>query len=257
MNMAYLSRKFWTQMCTILAIAGLMAGTLAPLANLSLAQAATTKQGSSVEIGEPVTFTTSAPTVFRGDLRDLPQMPAGEGGDLPAPGKVPQINPDLAASTTPWVDPVTQDSFAQGQMPDPILNFEGLAKADGGGWTPPDTNGDIGPNHYIQTVNIGLGIYDKATGAELVKMTFDTFFQGPPGEPCDNNNRGDVVVLYDPQVDRWIVTDFSLPGPNYYECIAVSASGDPVGGGWYYYQFQTNLPPFSNAFGDYPKLAVW
>ena len=84
-----------------------------------------------------------------------------------------------------------------------------------------------------------------------------SFFQGPPGSPCDNQNSGDVVVLYDPLVDRWIMTDFSLPGPNYYECIAVSQTGDPVSGGWYFYELIANTPPFADAFNDYPKLGVW
>jgi hypothetical protein len=88
-------------------------------------------------------------------------------------------------------------------------------KSDGGGYTPPDTNGDVGPIYYIQTVNIALGIYDKASGTPIVKLTYNDFFQGPPGSSCDNNNRGDVIVLYDPQVDRWLVTNFSHPGPNY------------------------------------------
>ena len=108
------------------------------------------------------------------------------------------------------------------------MNFEGLNKSEGGGWTPPDTNGDVGPNHYIQVVNVAIGIFDKSTGTPLVKLTYNDFFQGP-NDYCDNQNRGDVVVLYDEQVDRWIVTDFSLPsGGPYFECIAVSQSGDPV-----------------------------
>ena len=181
--------------------------------------------------------------MFNGDLRDLPQLPS-TGGELPAPGSVKQPNQANLNSSPTWVDPVAQQSPGKGQMPEPIMNFEGLTKSEGGGWTPPDTNGDVGPNHYIQTVNIALGIYDKATGAPIVKLTYNDFFQGPPGSSCDNNNRGDVVVLYDPQVDRWIVTDFSLPGPNYYECIAVSQTGDPVSGGWYFYELQANTGLF-------------
>jgi hypothetical protein len=95
------------------------------------------------------------------------------------------------------------------------------------------------------------------TGQELVKLSYNDFFQGPPGSPCDNQNRGDPVVLYDPQVDRWIVTDFALPGPDYYECLAVSQSGDPLSGGWYFYALQANTGDFSSFWHDYPKLGVW
>ena len=45
----------------------------------------------------------------------------------------------------------------------PILNFNGGGFS---GVNPPDTVGDIGPVHYIQTINFGSGseirIYDKA-----------------------------------------------------------------------------------------------
>ena len=72
-------------------------------------------------------------------------------------------------------------------------------------------------------------------------LPYNAFFQGPPGSPCDNQNRGDVIVFYDTQADRWIVTDFSLPGnPLNYECIAVSMTGDPVSGGWYFYELIAN-----------------
>ncbi len=251
------SRKFWTLALTVLVITGLFSGLLVPFTNLHRAQAGTQNGGTTPSyVKGPFTDQPVTPTVFNGDLRDLPQLPS-MGGEIPAPGTIRQPNPVNPNSSTAWVDPITQQAPGKGQMPQPIMNFEGLMKSDGGGWTPPDTNGDVGPNVYIQTVNIALGIYNKTTGLPIVKLTYNDFFQGPPGSSCDNNNRGDVVVIYDSQVDRWIVTDFSLPGPNYYECIAVSQTGDPVSGGWYFYELLANTPPFNDAFNDYPKLGVW
>jgi hypothetical protein len=236
----------------------MLVGILLPFNSPDQANAATQNSDTTPSyIKGPYSTTPVYPTVFRGDLRDLPQLPS-EGGELPAPEPVKQPNQGNVLGSPSWIDPVAQQSPAKGQMPEPIANFEGLTKAEGGGWTPPDTNGDVGPNHYIQTVNIAIGIFDKA-GTPLVKLSYNDFFQGPPGSPCDNQNRGDVIVLYDEQVDRWIVTDFSLPGPNYYECIAVSITGDPVSGGWYFYELLANPlgEPFSTAFNDYPKLGVW
>ncbi len=255
--MSQTSRKFWTLALTILAIAGLLSSSFIPFTNIKKAQAGTQNGGTTPPyVKGPFSDQHVTPTVFNGDLRDLPQLPSA-GGELPAPGSVKQPNQATPNSSPNWVDPVAQQSPGKGQMPEPIMNFEGLTKSEGGGWTPPDTNGDVGPNHYIQTVNIALGIYNKVTGAPIVKLTYNDFFQGPPGSSCDNNNRGDVVVLYDPQVNRWIVTDFSLPGPNYYECIAVSQTGDPVSGGWYFYELQANTGDFANYWNDYPKLGVW
>ena len=256
--MAHSSRKFWTIAMTVFLIAGLLAGSFIPGINSSTAQASTvTEETLSSYITGPFTSQPVYPTVYNGDLRDLPQT-SSEGGEVPAPGVVGQSIQVDQSQIESWVDPVAQNTLAQGQMPEPIRNFDGLNISDGGGWHPPDTNGDVGPNHYIQVVNIAIGIYDKSTGAELLKISYNDFFQGPIGTPCDNQNRGDVVVLYDPQVDRWVVTDFALPtGGPYYECIAVSQTSDPLSGGWYYYALQANTSPFDNAFNDYPKLGVW
>jgi hypothetical protein len=46
-------------------------------------------------------------------------------------------------------------------MPPPLLTFEGTTHAEGGG-LPPDTNGDVGPNHYVQAVNQAFKIFDKS-----------------------------------------------------------------------------------------------
>lgn len=205
-------------------------------------------------VGQPV-----YPAVFNGDLRDLPQLADDDPrGPIPlryTPGNAPKGSaPQLAG----WVDPVLQDRDGAGQMPDPIENYAGLDSANfGAGW-PPDTNGDVGPDHYIQLVNTSIGIYDKDTGTRLVGLDLDTFFTS--GSACNSFNQGDPVVLYDPQVDRWVVTDFAWinfnTGP-FYECIAVSQTGDPVGGGWYFYQLQADTAPLTGYLNDYPKLGVW
>ena len=235
---------------------------LLPFTQLNKAQAASQKANSTPPyVKGPFTNQTISPTVYRGDLRDLPQLPHTVGGEIPLPRTIKPSNQGNVTGPNPWVDPVAQRSFTQGQMPEPSVSFDGLNISDGGGWHPPDTNGDVGPNHYIQVVNIAIGIYDKVTGEELVNLPYNTFFQGPIGSPCDTQNRGDVVVLYDAQVDRWIVTDFALPGnPLNYECIAVSMTGDPVSGGWYFYELIANPqddPYFTDTFNDYPKLGVW
>ncbi len=144
--------------------------------------------------------------------------------------------------------------------PAPSVSFAGLDKANWGDGWPPDTNGDVGPLEYIQTVNTSIGIFRKSDGYRLAAFTFDTLFARattPTNTPCDNSNRGDPVVVYDAQADHWIISDFAWSnfstGP-FYECFAVSKTGDPVRGGWWLYAVQidssSNLP-------DYPKLGVW
>src|SRR5207244_11846236 len=78
-----------------------------------------------------------------------------------------------------------------------------------------------------------------------------------------------VTVLYDQLADHWIVSDLGfnldatgqVPVPPFYECIAVSKTGDPVNGGWYLYAVRVDpgsagAPP-TGYLNDYPKMALW
>jgi len=128
-----------------------------------------------------------------------------------------------------------------------LLSYEGISNLDN--LFPPDTDGDVGPNNYFQTVNLHYCIYDKAGNKLMNPALNSALFTGLP----HNSNDGDAVVLYDEVEDRWIFSQFALPNyPNgpFYENVAVSQTGDPMGS-WNRYQFQFSDMP------DYPKLAVW
>jgi hypothetical protein len=136
---------------------------------------------------------------------------------------------------------VSQPALAPATVraPAPLQNFDGLDLPAGGGWVPPDPNGDVGPNHYIQAVNIALGIYNKS-GSQLASFSFDTLFaSGIPATACNNSNFGDPIVIYDAISGRWIAMDFAWTNDNgpFYECIAVSKSADPVMGGWWFHDY--------------------
>ncbi len=158
-------------------------------------------------------------------------------------------------------DPVAQTSHGnklKGKealaMSSPIIDFVGMNQsANGAGW-PPDTNGDVGPTYFIQTVNTSIGIYNKSTGAKVSSTTFDAFFPSAVGAPCDNDNNGDPIVLYDRYNERWFILDFAWSGssgPSYYS-IAASKTSDPTGA-WWTYCFQAD----STLMNDYPKCGVW
>ncbi len=201
---------------------------------------------------------------FDGDLRTLPQnravereRPEREG---PAPSPV-EIDPTSLRIPQTTIEKFLKPSRVLAPAPAQILGFEGLDRQNWGSGSPPDTNGDVGPNHYIQSVNASVGIYDKTNGNLLTAFTFDTLMsQGNFGNQCDNHNFGDPVVLYDTFEDRWILTDFAftLDGGNNvnppiaYQCFAVSKTGNPVSGGWNFYSTTV-----TDALNDYPKLGVW
>jgi hypothetical protein len=140
-----------------------------------------------------------------------------------------------------------------------VLNFAGQTAADnrrvlGFAFVPPDTNGAVGPNHYVQIVNTDYAVFNKSGGVLFGPVAINTLWSGFGGL-CQTDNDGDPTVRYDRIADRWVIQQFAVTGANgtttpFLECFAVSTSGDPTGS---YNRFS-----FSYAnFPDYPKLSVW
>ena len=146
-------------------------------------------------------------------------------------------------------------------MPGPLLTFDGERAAQGGAgaYTPPDSEGDVGPNHYVETINQAFRVFDKIGNPLTPVTTYNSFFAPLTGTPCAKDNFGDPYALYDPLADRWLISDFaypSFPGTSFYQCIAVSQTNDPVSGGWFLYALQVD--PSNPTFqGDYPKFGFW
>jgi len=142
-------------------------------------------------------------------------------------------------------------------------SFEGLSNQDnfnviGARVNPPDPIGDVGPNHYVEMINLVFGVYAK-TGALLVgPASLGSLWAGFPIDECTDNS-GDPVVVYDQLADRWILTQFTSRGLDFpdeplnlfYNCVAISATGDPTGA-YFRYAFTTGFN-----FPDYPKYGVW
>jgi N-acetylneuraminic acid mutarotase len=177
-----------------------------------------------------------------------------------ATGQTYEIDGPRPAPVYPGVetaaDAVVQSTpGAEGVMPAPALTFEGGSSDEnravwGSTVAPPDTNGDVGPNHYVQTVNLTFSIYNKA-GARLYGPAATNTLWAGFGGACETRNDGDPIVLYDSLADRWVISQFAVGGP-YYQCFAISKTGDPLGA-WYRYEYF-----YSNtSMNDYPKLGVW
>jgi hypothetical protein len=132
-------------------------------------------------------------------------------------------------------------------------DFEGVDNRNG--LIPPDTNGDVGPHHYLQIVNVSFAVFDKATGTAVLGPANNNTLWAGFGGPCETTNDGDPIALYDQAADRWLVSQFAnirnAYGP-YYECVAVSATGDPTGA---YHRYAFKLS--DTKVNDYPKLGVW
>lgn len=125
---------------------------------------------------------------------------------------------------------------------------------------PPDTTGDVGPNHYVQWVNLRYSIYTLSRDAGNNITAFNlvpgfpkqgnVVWQGFGGR-CQSDNDGDPIVQYDQLADRWVLTQFAVSATPYTQCVAVSTSPDPTGT-YFRYAFSYN-----RSFNDYPKMGVW
>ena len=186
-------------------------------------------------------------------LRDLPAMTDAEFQQLVIKGEKKMLNKKLKERHYPYAstalpqgpDPVWQQEMGKTMgVKAPALNFNGQTSP----YFPPDANGSIGPNHYMQTINTVYAIYNKTTGALVAGPTnMNLLFSGVTGATC---NDGDPLCLYDEQADRWLAVEFSICGANDYMLIAVSQTNDPTGA-WHKYSFDVADMP------DYEKFGIW
>ena len=168
-------------------------------------------------------------------FREIPRQP------LPRRGPKP-----------PGPDPALQDFHGPATGPAPRANFDGVGNVDA--VLPPDTNGAVGAAHYVQWVNLSFAIYNKTSGAMILGPVKGNTLWSGFGGPCQTSNDGDPIVLYDHLADRWFFSQFALPGGSqgYWQCIAVSQTGDPTGP-WNRYAFKWS----QTKLNDYPKFGVW
>ncbi len=130
--------------------------------------------------------------------------------------------------------------------PAPTLNFAGIGNVNG--VLPPDTEGAVGPNHYVQVVNLSFAVYDK-TGTILAGPSNTNTLWAGMGGACETDNSGDAIFLYDQFADLWVLTQFAI-GAGQDVCFAVSTTPDPTGTFYLYRMPATRFP-------DYYKVGIW
>ncbi len=199
-------------------------------------------------MSEPVTPTLSPP------VRNLPIA------RIPTPGDpvrefarqqppIPALDPE--GQEVP--DGALQTYYGPGRAPTAgAVSFEGVKQGDPGtGGVPPDPIGDVGPNHYVQMVNVAFTIFSK-TGAVLTGPTAINSLWAGLGNACATATDGDPVVVYDDLANRWFLSQFNrvTPAGPFNLCFAVSQTADPTGA---YHRYQFAVP----AFPDYYKVGVW
>ena len=231
---------------------------------LALAFAASGAVAQAVTAGKPkiskaVAFDVSKAT------RDIAPLSGGGRFTLPESGLL-DVRPDrtpVAPDKGFSGDAAVGPAHAASKTGEVFANFEGLSNVDnfnlfGFRVNPPDPVGDVGPNHYVEMVNLAYAVYDKQGNLLAGPFAIGDLWADFPVEDCTDPS-GDPIVLYDQLVNRWILSQFTTRGaPYYYNCVAISKTPDPTGE-YYRYAFVTQPDTVEGTyyFPDYPKYGVW
>ena len=153
----------------------------------------------------------------------------------------PKANPDALPI---GLDPVRQDAIYQHRAApvQPTLLLEGIDEATSEVGVP-DTNGDVGPDHYVQIVNASWFQVFAKDGTPLTPPTSANTIWSQ----INKMSFSDPVIVFDEAAGRWLLTDLAGFDEVLY---GVSETSDPLGA-WDLYSFITPSLP------DYPKYGVW
>ncbi|MCB1583770.1 MAG: fibronectin type III domain-containing protein, partial [Xanthomonadales bacterium] len=223
---------------------------------LVLGLAMADKPGSNTSNGTPTPLVPQVKSVVKFDVSMpmhmmTPKPIVGKdkrGGSMIDPGEMSNDSSD---------QPFVEDGALQsvmGALPGPVKVADFFAMDNIAGVSPPDPAGDVGPNHYVAMTNLFFAVFDKAGTVLYGPAANNTVWSGFGGA-CEAENSGDPIVLYDQISDRWLLSQFTSAGPDYYNCVAVSTTPDPTGS--YYRWAVRNNGSGSDLFPDYPKYGVW
>ncbi len=209
-------------------------------------------------ISAPVSLAATTPA----KTEKLSEILSRQGKATPAnrnleAAEISRLFSPLTARTSDLTDiSIEPNPFGITPMPSPILSFDGLQNLDNAAaygllFVPADMTGDVGPAHYVQVLNSLLRVFDKSGNALSPPFKISTIFE-PLGTACSTRNDGLPNVLYDALADRWLITQICSNFPPFRQMVAVSQTGDPLGG---YFAYEFVMP--TNRQYDFPKFGVW
>ena len=140
-------------------------------------------------------------------------------------------------------------------------NFAGLNLSNTFcGCQPPDTNGAIGINHFVEFINGGYAVFNR-NGSLASSIVSDTTFWANAGVSSTLLNQGlsDTRVKFDPLSQRWFASEITLgaiqtatTNANNSVLLAVSKTANPLDG-WTSTSFNV---AGATRFNDYPTLSI-
>ncbi|HEX6116140.1 MAG TPA: hypothetical protein VFY99_03500 [Solirubrobacterales bacterium] len=129
------------------------------------------------------------------------------------------------------------------------LNSPGLSAGDNKGIAaPPDTTGAIGPDHFVEVVNVRIAVYARSGLESLAELDANEFWELPPAAQTV-----DPQLAWDERSGRWYYVMLLNDAVTEERAIlyAWSKTADPtdLDQGWCKTRFSTG-----KLFDDYPKL---
>ncbi len=135
------------------------------------------------------------------------------------------------------------------------LNFKGSTYLTDSPYVPPDSDGAIGPNHFVEFINGRFSVYSKSTGSRVKTLTPATFWSQAGAPIASRWDVTDPRIFFDAASQRWIAAQMdldtrSIANTNHF-LVAVSATSDPTGT-WKAVSIPSD--PGGNNFADFPTL---
>ena len=134
-----------------------------------------------------------------------------------------------------------QENISSKSNRDPILTFDTTTNTA----TPSDPTGEIGRDYYLASWNSSFRFFNLDGTSASPASSLSTLF--------GNNESGDPIVLYDSQVDRYVISSMGSAGLNF----AISTTNDPINDGWHVYTASSGIFGTDGQFPDYPKYSIW
>jgi hypothetical protein len=144
-----------------------------------------------------------------------------------------------------------------------VANFAGVNLSQTGplvgyDYAPPDTDGAIGNNHFVEFVNGGYQVFNRNGTTASALVSDSTFWLNAGISPSlVAQSLSDTRIKFDARSQRWFATEITIDGgggccQNNSVLLAVSKSANPLDG-WNATSYNV---AGSGRFNDYPTLGV-
>ncbi len=140
------------------------------------------------------------------------------------------------------------------------VNVTASTYGDDSSALPPDPNGAVGPQHFVEFINGAFAVFDKTDGSNIKDISDLEFWSDAGLIISPDDVVTDPRVIFDPQSQRWFATmvdvNASAADPTTHAndfLFAVSATADPRAT-WNGFKFQAD--PDHGDFADFPTMGV-